>query len=211
MTIPKVSVPISPVSKKWVSLLLGLGISVPTALLPLFGKLGIPPFKGLLALIPESIQPVVIPLGCAAMALMSISVEFRVMAKAPKEKLLAEAKKGLLLTGALLVAFCIAYSFLVTVVHLLGGKESVSVVTGFANTSAPPCVGFDVEGCVKYLTLSESAIASYFGDRQIRLAKLILEVLYIGFFAAFGNLAGILVSLQTRTPATRGRSRAVVP
>ena len=63
-----------------------------------------------------------------------------------------------------------------------------------------------VEACLKYITLSESAISSYFGDRQIRLSKLALEIFYVDFFAAFGNVAGIPVSLNAELPKKqRGR------
>jgi hypothetical protein len=185
-------------TEKWARVLLGLGVSVPVALAPLLGKLPLPLFPALLSLIPDSIQNVAIPVSAAAMSLVAVSVEFRALETAQKSELLRKARKGTLASAVLLGLFVVAYTLLVTRVDILGGKQSVSIITGWRQPVQPPCTGDSVERCLKVLTLEKAAITSYFGDEPIRLSSLILEGLYIGFFACFGNVVGLLVAASGR-------------
>jgi hypothetical protein len=185
-------------TRAWIRVLIGLGISTPIALLPLIGKSDIAPFDTLLALIPDSIQGTVIPLSCAVMSIMAASVEFRVLDHVSRQDLLISARRGLALLSFLLILFLCAYSLLVTNVTILNGSQSVAIITGLGSTNAPPCTGMGVEECLNYITLKEAKVSSYFGDGRIRVSKIILETLYISFFGAFGNVAGILVQLRVR-------------
>jgi len=183
-------------SRKWSRVLLGLGISIPVTLAPLLGKLNVPGFMPLLALIPDDIQNMAIPLSAAAMSLVATSVEFRAIRKASTARLLREAKRSLLQAAVCLAALGVAYALLVTRVNF-GKDESVSFVTGFIHPTTAPCGGISAEQCIRqYLMLSTSAIKSYYGDQQIRLANILLVGLYVLFFAIFGNLVGILVSMK---------------
>lgn len=190
--------PPPPATRAWVRALLGLGISVPVTLAPLLGKLPIPLFPALLAMIPSSIQNTVIPASAAAMGLVAVTVEFRALKSQSRKKLAASTSRGVLIAAGFLVLFCIAYMFLVTEVNILGGRESLYFVTGWKSPGTPPCSGISNAACIGMLTTNQTRIASYFGDRQIQLASLILEILYIGFFASFGNVVGILVALRAR-------------
>jgi hypothetical protein len=192
--VPNISIP--PSSRSWTRVLLGLGVGVPVALAPLLGKLQVPLFPALLNLIPDSIQNVAIPTSAAAMALVAASVEFRVYEQLDRKVILANAKKAMILCGVSLGFLVIAYTLLVTRVDILGGDQYVAVITGWRGTSAYPCNGVGLEECVKIVTLKKSAISSYFGDVPIKIASLLLEGLYVSFFACFGNLAGILVAIQ---------------
>jgi hypothetical protein len=188
-----------PVTRRWLRALLGLGVSVPIAMAPLLGKLSIPLFPALLGMIPESIQTTVIPASAAAMGLVAISVEFRSLQSESKEQLIAKSRRSLFLAALSLMLFCVIYTLAVTRVDLLGGSDSLYFITGFKAPNAPPCVGKSAAECITLLTTRQSAIDSYFGDKQIRLASLALEVLYISFFACFGNVVGILVTLQAKS------------
>jgi hypothetical protein len=192
-------VPVPPTTKRWLKVLLGLSISVPIALAPLLGKLPIPLFPALLVMIPESIRNSVIPISAATMGLVAVSVEFRSIEKKSVKQLLGKARRSLLFASLCLALFCIVHSMSVTRVDVLGGSESLYFVTGFKAPEAPPCTGKSTADCIELLTTKQSAIASYFGDGQIRLASLMLEVFYVAFFAYFGNVVGILVTLQSKS------------
>ena len=183
-------------ARKWSSVVLGLGISIPVTLAPLLGKLNVPGFTPLLALIPDDIQNMAIPLSAAAMSLVATSVEFRAIRKASKARLLREAKRSLLHAGICLAALGAAYALLVTRVNF-GKDESVAFVTGFVHPTTAPCGTISAEQCIRqFLMLDTSRIKSYYGDQQIRLANILLVGLYVLFFAIFGNLVGILVSTR---------------
>jgi hypothetical protein len=185
-------------ARKWSKALLGLGISVPLALAPLLGRVNVAGFSSLLNLIPEDLQNFALAMGASAMSLVAASVEFRALSIAPRTTLLKQANRSLLYAAVFLAALGCAYVLLVTRVPF-GGSHSHSFVTGFIQPNTPPCVGLAAENCIKYLTLDQAAVNSYFGDRQVRFATILLVLLYVLFFAFFGNLVGILIALKGRS------------
>jgi hypothetical protein len=101
--------------------------------------------------------------------------------------------------------------FLVADVPVLGGEQSVAFVVGFSRPVQPPC-GRDVSDadCIKMLSFNPSRIESFWGDRQIRLARLLLLLSYVSFMSCFGSMVGLLLlreSAQTRRKAAAAQPR----
>ncbi len=197
----------SPITRKWVSTLLSVGLSVPVALAPLLGKVSPSSFGGLLALVPLPIREVAIPLSCIAVALAAAFVELRVFANTSKKALQHQAMRSFYLCAILVLAFAASEMFLLKTVTFDRGQKTHTFVVGFYTPHTPPCEDSGVENCLKNLTYNPGEIESHFGDIQLWLAKLVLVVVYAGIFAAFGNLIGILVILQTKGKNFTPRAR----
>jgi hypothetical protein len=191
-------------AKRWTRLLIGLSVSVPIALAPLLGKLPIPLFPSLLALIPPSIRGVVIPVSAAAMSIVGIASEASLgtrRGRLYKEKML---RRALVYCATLLACFLVAYSLLVTRVEILGGHQFVAFVTGWSLPSKPPCTGLSSAECIaSCLTFRESSIVSYFGQFEVAVSTIILEALYCSFFCTLGLAVLRLLEL---TESHRGQS-----
>lgn len=158
---------------------------MPVALLPLISGT---------TLIPDSISNVIIAFGGAALSLCAVGVEFRSIANASMPVLREEARKNMRITAVVLVGFCIAYGTLVTRVDYKDSKITRSYVTAWTGTYKEPCIGESKASCIQMLLPNgQGRVDHYFGEDRIQISKLILEFLYIGFYACFGNLVGILV------------------
>jgi hypothetical protein len=189
---------------KWSRTLFAIGVTVPIGLAPLLGKLQLPGFDALLALLPEELQKPAVILGATAMSLVAASVVFRSVSKIAHRSLMSQARKSLWLAVVLLSALVLSLTFLTTRVHY-GNGESHSFVTGFYQPNKPPCVDVSEETCLDDLTFSTSRISTYYGDKQIKAASVIILALYISFFAYFGNLIGVLIAVKKGAGQHRGQ------
>jgi hypothetical protein len=190
-TTPK---PPTPLARKLVRYILGFGVGVGFGLAPYLGLLDLPLFKPLLALIPESIQNTVIPLSSALMGTAAVVTEFYGGEYVTRARLRRLFKRTLLIAIAAFIVLIVVHSFVVVTIPVLGGKESVSFVVGFARPDKPPCSAeISDAACVKLLTLDTSEIESFWGDKQIRLAKVLLIIIYLLFTGSFGAIIGLIV------------------
>ncbi len=185
-----------PDAARFTRLLLGVGVSVPIALAPLLGNLPLPLFPALLSLIPNSIQGVVIPLSAMAMSIVALVVEAGTNRDAPKKRRVRLFIRSLMICSGLLLVFMVAYSTLVTRVDILGEKgqslrdrvaTSASFTLRTSRTSGMHC---------QVLTFRDTSIESYFGNMNLRMSSLALELLYVGFFASLGFLVACVMDLK---------------
>ena len=113
--------------------------------------------------------------------------------------------------GAFIILIVI-HTFVVVTIPILGGKESVSFVVGFTRPNKPPCSAeISDAACLKLLTLDTSEIESFWGDKQIRLAKGLLIITYLLFTGAFGAIIGLIVirdKVKTKVTARRAPARS---
>jgi hypothetical protein len=198
-------------AQRFARLLLGVGVSIPISLAPLLGKLSVPLFPALLDIIPVSIQGVVIPLSAAAMSIVALVAEAGTNRNAPLQKRKRLFIRAVVICSALLAGFTIAYSLLVTRVNILDGARTVSFVTGLSPSRHAPCENWEPADCIaRGLTFRDTAIDSYFGDQNIKVSSLIIELLYVGFFAALGFVVACLMDLKA-PPKMVNRTKKAKP
>ena len=193
--------PPTPVARKFVNYIVGFGVGVGVGLAPYLGLLEILLFKPLLTLIPETIQYTIIPLSAALMGTVAVVIQWYAREHLSLSGLRSYFKRTLSLLIITFATLVVIHTLVVVSVPILGGKDSVSFIVGFARPTTPPCPAdvSDAE-CIKRLTLNPSIIASFWGDRQVRIATLLLIFLYLFFTGSFGTLIGLII-LREQIPS----------
>lgn len=189
---PHVS-PATPLARRLVRYILGFGVGIGVGLAPYLGLIDIPPFKSLLSLIPGSIQDTVIPLSAALMGTVAAVVQWHGGERLTRKRL----RK---LFGRTLAAAALGF-VLLTVIHSLvvvplpmGDGATSRFVVGFTRPTRHPCTAEVSDAqCIKFVTTDPAEIASFWGDRQVRLATLSLIFSYLFFTGSFGTLVGLIV------------------
>lgn len=168
-------------------------------LAPYLGILRVPLFSPLLNLIPGSIQDTAIPLSAALMGMVAVVVQWYGGEHITHKWLRKLFGRTLLVSMITFLALIVIHTSVVVVVPILGGEDEVTVVVGFTRPIKPPCtVGVSDLECIERITLDPSAIESFWGDRQVRLARLALVLSYLIFTSSFGALIGLLLLRETR-------------
>jgi hypothetical protein len=190
----------TPLARRLVRYILGFGVSVAVGLAPYLGKLEVPLFTPLLKLIPESVQDTVIPLSAALMGVVAVVTEFYAGERMTRKSIRKGFRRTLVFTGFAFVLLLSVRTLTVVNVPILGGKESVSFLVGFVRPHTPPCPEETSDAdCIKKLTFNESAIESFWGDKQVRMAKLSLISAYLSLTASLPILVALLVLRAERT------------
>ncbi len=184
--------------------ILGFGVSFAIGLAPYLGTVGVPGFKPLLSLIPNSIQGVAIPIAAAVMGLVAALVQWWGSDQPPVKWRKKWFKRAVFLFLIGTVVLTTLRIFVVVRVQFLGGKDAENFVVGFVRPTKPPCTEdvSDAE-CIKLLTFDPSRIASFWGDRQVRLAELSLILTYVALTSSFGLLVGLLLLGQQAPKTTK--------
>lgn len=181
-------------SRKLVRFIIGFGVGVGLGLAPYLGQFDIPFFSPLLSLIPESVQNILLPLSAALMGTVAVVVQWYAGEKLSNTWLRKFFSRTLLLTAITFVALTLVHSYFVVTVPIQGGEESVSFLVGFSRPNKPPCnEEMSDSECIKHITLDSSKVDSYWGDRQVRFAKLLLIFSYLLFTGSFGTLIGLIL------------------
>jgi hypothetical protein len=177
-----------------VRFILGFGVGIGVGLAPYLGKLRIPFFAPLLSLIPDSLQDTIIPLSAALMGIIAVVTQWYGGERNSRkwfQKVFTRTLVALLLT---FVALTVIHSLTVVRVPILGGKDTVSFLVGFTRPMKPPCTEDTSDSeCIKRLTFDTTKIESFWGDRQVRIAKLALIFPYLSFMTEFGLLVGLIL------------------
>jgi hypothetical protein len=184
--------------------MLGFGVSFIIGLAPYLGRIRIPGFTPLLSLIPQSIQDTAIPISAAVMGLVAVAIQWGGFDNLTQAWLTKWFKRTALLFLIGAITITVLHTFVVVRVQFLGGKDSESFMVGFSRPIRPPCTEdiSDAE-CIKYLTFDQSKIESFWGDKQVRSAKLLLVLTYVALTSSFGLLVGLLLLRQLSLPASK--------
>jgi hypothetical protein len=173
--------------------MLAFAVGVGAGLAPLLGNAGAPGFSQLLALYPESVRGLAIPVAALAMGVVAAFVQYFAAAqpRIPKHWFVAS---GVL---AILCLFALAYIYGATVTRVgyVGGRLQVAYITGFGPrpTSCANCPpGMSNEACIIGLPYP-SLLASCFGDERLQLAGQALLYSHLASMLSFGALIGLLV------------------
>lgn len=207
---PASSVPLpTPVSKRLVRYMLGFGVGISIGLAPYLGLLRVPLFAPLLNLIPDSIQNTIIPLSAAFMGTLAVAVQWYASENIVRSSFKKLFKRTLLITATAFILLLVLHTFVVVSVPILGGQDSITFVVGFTRPYKPPCTSevSDSE-CIKRITLDPTAVASFWGDRQVRLATVSLMLSYLAFTGSFGALIGVMILRDASAQKTAASRRA---
>ena len=193
------------VARRWAQYVLAFGVSVAVGLAPYLGKIHVPGFAPLLSTIPTALHDVLIPLSAAVMGILAVVVQW-MADDHPTERWLRKMFGRVLLVLVLsLVSLIVVETMAVVRVDILGGKDFETFQVGFSRPLRHPCTAdvSDAE-CIKKLTLDRALIESFWGDKQVRIARLCLIFSYLTFTGGFGALVGLLTLRSARVaPAVR--------
>lgn len=183
----------TPVAKLFVKYALGFSVGVASGLAVYLGRVNVPLFAPLLQMIPDRLQPVLIPLSSALMGTIAVVTQFyshQRLAEKGLRPLFARSAIGFFVA---LLAFMTVQS-LVTVRIETVADDAETFLVGFSRPLAPPCpAGVSDEECIKRLTFNNGNIASFWGKGSIVMAQLALQVTYLATTGIFGALIGLLI------------------
>lgn len=183
-----------PIVRKFVRYFISFSAGVSVGLAPYLGKWDAPGFSWLLNLLPQTVQHLAIPLSSAGMGLVAIVVQWLAEEKIPAWRARRRFLYAMTSALVLLFAFLTLRIFVVVDVSVFGGRDYVPFQVGFTRPLVSPCEAqiSDAE-CIKRLSFDPARIESFWGDRQVRIARLLLVLTYIAYVSAFGALIGLLV------------------
>lgn len=179
---------------KFVRYTVGFGVAVAVGLAPFLGKVGVPGFKALILMIPDSLHGNIFPLSAFIMGTLAVWIQWQAGEEPTRQWQNQSFRRFLVLTFVSIGAFIIVQAFVVVTIHGAGMDKPISFLIGF-NTPAPhpPCSDLrEPNECVKRL-VTESRISEYWGHRQIAVARLALVISYLLSTAAFATLIGLLI------------------
>lgn len=184
-------------TRKFVKLILGFGVSVAVGLAPYLGKIGIPGFDALLTLLPRSIESIVLPVSAALMGLIAVWVQWNSFENFKIKYYRRNFKMFLILFTSFLFTLMIVHTLLVVKIDVPAANDSVSFLIGINRPYREPCPsGISNADCIKRLTFDEAKIAGFWGDNQIKISQLLLIFSYILTTSTFGALIGLLLLWQ---------------
>ena len=191
-------------SDHWVKLLLGFSVSVAVGLVPYLGKI-VPLFTPMLAILPESVQPLAIPLSAAAMGIVAVLVQWAGIQKLQPQEVKTWFARTLLFCVIALVALAGVETVAVVSIDVPAVGQTVSFAVGPFHPGTPPCAGMSRADCIEHqLSLDESRIDSYFGEGWVSITKFVLVIVYTTFMSTFGALVVLLAQqIKQRFGRTR--------
>jgi hypothetical protein len=179
-------------------------VSVAVGLVPYLGKI-VPLFTPMLAIIPESVQPLAIPLSAAAMGIVAVLVQWGSSQKLQPEELKTWFGRTLVVCVVSLVALAAIETVAVVRIDVPAVGRTVSFAVGPSHPGTPPCAGMGRADCIEHqLSFDESRIDSYFGEGWVSLTKFVLILIYTAFMSTFGALV-VMLAQQIRLKFARNR------
>jgi hypothetical protein len=190
--------------KNWVDLVLGFSVSVVAGLVPYLGKF-IPMFAPLQVILPESVQPIAIPLSSAAMGILAVLIQWQGTQKLKPNQLKARFRRTLLVSVISLLALAGIETIAVVRVDVPAVDATVSFAVGPSHPGTPPCAGLSRADCIKrQLSLDEARIDSYFGEGWVNVTKFALVIVYTTFMSSFAALF-VMLARDMKLGFTRNR------
>lgn len=181
-------------ARRLVRYILGFGVSFAIGLAPYLGKLNVPGFTPLLSLMPSTIQGTAIPLSAALMGIVAVAIQWYGGERVTPAWLRKGFKRALIMALLSFLLLTVVHTLVVVRVEILGGRDSVSFVVGFVRPHKPPCTAEVSDStCIKLITFDVSEIEAFWGDSQVRVAKIALILSYLLATSSFGLIVGLLL------------------
>ena len=195
--------PPTKIANDCVRYLVGFGVGVAIGLAPYLGDLDIPLFTPLLSLIPATLQDTVIPLSAAIMGVVAVVIEWYGRERITLVWLRKMFNRTLIIALSAFLILISIHTLYVVRIPIDGASDAVSFVVGLERPLREPCTEniSDAE-CIKLLTFDPSLVSSFWGDRSIRTASLMLMLAYLVFTSTFGSLVGLVLLRNRRKDST---------
>jgi hypothetical protein len=172
---------------QWSQYLPGFGLGV-LGLFPYLGKV-IPLFSPMLAILPEAIQPVAIPLSATGMGITAIALRWYLVHNVKKGQLKQLFRPTVLTCGIAFLVFVAIEVAAVVRIDVPAVNRTVSFAVGPKNPGNPPCSGLSRADCIKHrLSLDEAVITSYYGDGWVTATNISLTLDYTLLMSTLGAL-----------------------
>jgi len=179
---------------RWVRLVLGFSVSVTIGLAPYLGRLDVPLFTPMLSLIPDSVQPIAIPLAAAAMGIVALLVQWHGTYTLGQRELKAWFGRTLSVCVVALIALAGIETIAIVRVDVPALNRTVTFAVGPYSPGKSPCSDMSRADCIRtQLSLNEARIDSYFGETAVNVTKFVLVLVYTIFMSTFGALVGLLL------------------
>jgi hypothetical protein len=151
----------------------------------------------------------VVPVSAFLMGIVAVVIQWlgdRSLSRQWHTKMFKRVLLVTLISFALLV---ITYMFVVVSVPIQFGATSVRYVVGFKRPVKEPCGPelSDADCIARKLTLNPRKIESFWGDGQVRVAKLSLLAPYLVLTGSFGMLVGLALLQNEKVRRTRSSHR----
>jgi hypothetical protein len=185
--------PPTEVGKLWLKYAVGFSVGVGAGLAVYLGKVNVPLFAPLLQMIPDRLQPVLIPLSSALMGTIAVITQFYSQNRITQKRLnplFARCAIGFVVA---LLAFMTVQSMVAIRIDTVA-NDSETFLVGFSRPLTRPCpAGVSDEECIKRLTFNNGNIASFWRKGSIVTAQLALQLTYLATTGIFGALIGLVV------------------
>jgi len=181
-------------SRRFVRYVIGFGVSVAIGLAPYLGALDVPLFVPVIRLFPETLKDAALPLSAALMGIVAVVVQWYGSEGLSRARMKRLFWRAMMATLVALAAVFVVHTLVVVSVPIEGGQESVTFLVGFSRPVREPC-GAEVSDseCIRLLTFDQTRIEAFWGDRQMRLARLAALGSYLLFTGFFASLVGLLL------------------
>jgi hypothetical protein len=162
-------------------------------------------FAPLQVILPESVQPIAIPLSAAAMGIVSVFIQWQGAQQLKPNQLKAWFLPTLLVSAVSLLTFAGIETIAVVRVDVPAVDATVSFAVGPFHPGTPPCAGLSRADCIKHqLSLDETRIDSYFGEGWVNVTKFALVIVYTTFMSSFAVLF-VMLAQSMKFGFTRSR------
>lgn len=189
---PNIALP-TRIARLFVKYVLGFGVGVAVGLSVYLGKLDIPLFAPLLHMIPDSLQPVLIPLSSALMGTIAVVTQFYSQERLSRKRLTPLFIKLAVAFVVAILAFMTVQSVVAVRIPTVEGASETFLV-GFTRPLVAPCpAGISDEECIKRLTFNTGNISSFWGKGRMVVAQLALQLTYLATTCIFAGLVALVV------------------
>lgn len=183
----------TPTTARWVQLVLGFSVSVAVGLAPFLGRLKVPGFTPMLALIPNSLQGIAVPVSAFAMGTVAVLVQWFGAGRSRQAWTRMWFQRALAICVATLIALVVIEVLAVVRVPVPAVDSTATFAVGLGHPNKPPCEGLGRIECIKKLGLDEAIVETYFGETVANLTKLVLVLTYVTLMSSFGIMVGLVM------------------
>jgi len=185
--------PATPLGRKLVRYIVGFGVGVGVGLAPYLGMIDVPGFRSLRTLLPTTMEDTAIPLAAALMGTLAAAVQWYAGERVTRKRLRRLFAVTLVTALAAFIILTVVRDMVVRDLSLANGRK-VSRVVGFVRPHRPPCTEeVSDRDCLMLVTLDPAKIDAFWGEGQVRLARLSLLFSYLLFTSSFGTLVGLII------------------
>lgn len=148
------------------------------------------------------------PLSSTAMGMVAIYVQWYGSSRISRVWASRAFVRTLVSAALLLFTLALVEMLAVERIFVPAADQTVSLVVGFGFPDKPPCTGQSRAQCIENrIGVGPPAIEGYFGGMQVKVAEVLLVVVYTLFMSSFGVLVGLLVIARRLSLQGAGTSR----